>query len=66
MYSSLLFGVWGVFLKHCSVLSTLLTLMTTLLALLTAKMEESRNIGYFGDTYRDYVRGTKMFVPFIF
>jgi protein-S-isoprenylcysteine O-methyltransferase Ste14 len=66
IYSSFLFGAWGVFLKHCSLMSALSALLTTLFAVLAAKREESENASYFGDEYRSYVKRTKMFIPFLF
>jgi protein-S-isoprenylcysteine O-methyltransferase Ste14 len=66
MYSSFLFGAWGVFFKHYSPISALLALLTTIFAVITAKKEERENISYFGDAYRDYMKRTKMFIPFIF
>lgn len=66
LYSSFLFGAWGAFLKHCSLMSALLALLTTLFAVMAAHREESENISYFGDEYRGYMKRTKMFIPFIF
>jgi protein-S-isoprenylcysteine O-methyltransferase Ste14 len=66
IYSSFLFGAWGVFLKHLSLVSALLALLTTLFAVMSAKREESENASYFGDEYRDYMKRTKMFIPFLF
>ncbi len=66
IYSSFLFGAWGVFFKHYSLMSALLALLTTIFALMAAKKEESENIIYFGDEYRDYMKQTKMFIPYIF
>jgi len=66
LYSSLLFGAWGVFLRHISLSSTVLAVLTFLLTTATATIEESENIAYFGDEYRDYMKRTKMFVPFLF
>ena len=66
MYSSFLFGALGVFLKHVSLVSALLTGLTFVFAIITAKIEEAENIRYFGNTYRDYIKRTKMFVPFLF
>jgi protein-S-isoprenylcysteine O-methyltransferase Ste14 len=66
MYSSFLFGAWGVFFKHYSLKSAFLALLTTIFAVITAKKEEYENISYFGDEYRDYMKRTKMFIPFIF
>jgi protein-S-isoprenylcysteine O-methyltransferase Ste14 len=66
MYSSFLFGAWGIFLKHFSLTGAILAILTTSLAILTAMKEESENISYFGDAYRDYMKRTKMFIPFLF
>lgn len=66
MYSSFLFGAWGVFLKHYSWLSFILAGVTTFFAIMTAKSEETENIQYFGDAYKNYMKQTKMFIPFFF
>jgi protein-S-isoprenylcysteine O-methyltransferase Ste14 len=34
--------------------------------IITAKKEEIENIQYFGEKYREYMKHTTMFVPFIF
>lgn len=65
-YSSLLFLGWGIFLKHLSWPAGLLTAAATILLVVTARKEEQENIAYFGDAYRDYMKRTKMFVPFLF
>ena len=65
-YSSLLFLVWGILLKQVSWVGALLAVVTTILLVVTARKEEQENIAYFGETYRAYMRQTKMFVPFIF
>jgi protein-S-isoprenylcysteine O-methyltransferase Ste14 len=44
----------------------LLALASTLLLLATAKAEESENIRYFGPAYSEYMKRTKMFIPFLF
>ncbi|MFH1372187.1 MAG: isoprenylcysteine carboxylmethyltransferase family protein [bacterium] len=66
MYSSGVVGIWGVFLKHPSWLGVCLAVLTVFFFYLTARMEEAENISFFGDTYRDYMKRTKMFVPFLF
>lgn len=66
MYSSLLFLAWGVYFKHTTINTISLTLAATLFLFITAKIEEKENIAYFGDAYRDYMKRTKMFIPFIF
>ena len=65
-YSSLLFLGWGTLLKNVSWLGILLAVITTILLIITAKKEEIENIQYFGKKYQEYMKLTKMFVPFIF
>jgi protein-S-isoprenylcysteine O-methyltransferase Ste14 len=65
-YSSLLFLGWGIFLKNISWTGLLLVGAITVLLVLTAKIEETENIQYFGDAYREYMKHTKMFIPFVF
>jgi protein-S-isoprenylcysteine O-methyltransferase Ste14 len=66
LYSSLLLLTWGVFLKHIDLILLIITVVGTITIFLTAKMEEKENVHYFGDSYRHYLKKTKMFVPFVF
>lgn len=66
MYSSVLYGIWGVFLKRPSVIGICLAILTCVFMTITARMEEIENIRYFGDEYRDYMTQTKMFIPYLF
>jgi protein-S-isoprenylcysteine O-methyltransferase Ste14 len=66
LYSSLLFGVWGVFFKHPSWPGLLLAVITTFFLTMTAKTEETENVRFFGAAYRNYMKQTKMFIPFLF
>jgi protein-S-isoprenylcysteine O-methyltransferase Ste14 len=66
LYSSLLFLAWGVFLKDPSWLAGALTLAATVSLMLTGKAEERECLEYFGSTYREYIRRTRMFIPFLF
>jgi protein-S-isoprenylcysteine O-methyltransferase Ste14 len=65
-YSSLLFLGWGVLLKNVSWIGILLAVLNTVLLTITARIEEREDIQYFGDTYQEYMKQTKMFIPFIF
>lgn len=65
-YSSLLFLGWGAMLKKVSWTSLILALFSTAMLITTARKEERENVVYFGDPYREYMRDTKMFIPFIF
>lgn len=66
MYSSFLFGAWGIFFKQFSAISAFLAILTTIFAYVTARKEEFENKIYFGDEYCDYIKQTKMFIPLIF
>ncbi len=66
LYSSLLLLAWGAYLKHISLFTTPVVLLTTVCLVLTAKMEERENIAYFGESYLEYIKKTRMFIPFIF
>jgi protein-S-isoprenylcysteine O-methyltransferase Ste14 len=66
LYASLLLVGLGAFLKDVSL--TGLALLVALLAFLigTARSEEAENLEHFGAAYMEYMRRTKMFVPFMF
>jgi protein-S-isoprenylcysteine O-methyltransferase Ste14 len=66
LYSSLLFLGWGAFFKHLSWIGVFLALITTISLTLKAKIEEAENINFFGDAYQDYMRQTKIFIPFLY
>jgi protein-S-isoprenylcysteine O-methyltransferase Ste14 len=66
LYCSLLLLAWGAFLKDPSWVGAGLALGATAFLLATARVEEAENLRYFGAAYREYMRRTKMFVPFLF
>ena len=66
IYSSGLFGVCGVFFKHPSWVSISLVAVATFFLTMTAKMEEEENIRFFGTAYQNYMKQTRMFIPFLF
>jgi protein-S-isoprenylcysteine O-methyltransferase Ste14 len=65
MYSSLIFLTWGLFFSHMSWLSGSIAAIACVLLVITAFAEESENIRYFGAPYQKYMKGTKLFVPFL-
>jgi protein-S-isoprenylcysteine O-methyltransferase Ste14 len=65
LYSSLLLVAWGVFFKRPSWVAGGVALAATVFLVATAKVEETENIRYFGDTYRAYMQRSKMFIPFV-
>ena len=64
-YSSLIFLGWGILLKNVNWIGVVLAVVNTILLILTAKKEEIENVQYFGEKYQEYMKHTKMFVPYI-
>lgn len=65
MYSSLIFLSWGFFFKQPSVAGSALAIAASIFMIATARSEERENINYFGEAYREYMKRSRMFVPFI-
>ena len=65
MYSSLLFLGWGAFFKYITPLGLGLVLLVSGFLIATAKVEERENLRFFGTTYAEYMRRTKMFIPWL-
>ncbi len=65
MYSSLLFLAWGAVLKSVTIVTLLLCAASSLALAATAKAEEAENMIRFGQEYRDYMRRTRRFIPFL-
>ena len=65
MYTALICLAWGVFLQRFTWLGLLLVLVSTALLFVTAIREEQECLEHFGDVYRNYMRRTHRFVPFL-
>ena len=65
LYASLLFLTWGIFLKNPAMTLLIVSLFSTIFLDLTARAEEKECIEYFGDAYRDYMKRSKRFIPFV-
>ena len=66
MYSALMFLAWGTYFKDPSWPGTFLAITASILLFKTATADEAECIGYFGEAYREYMRTTRRFVPFLF
>ncbi len=65
MYSSLLLLAWGVFLKDPGPVGALFAIASTLCLIAAAKWDEQECLQVFGAAYRDYMKRTKMLLPYI-
>lgn len=66
MYAALILLAWGAFLKNFNGLNLILVLAATALLFMTALRDEEECLAHFGEPYRDYMRGTRRFIPFLF
>ena len=66
LYSSLILVAWGIFFKEPALLSAALAITVTVFSIATAKIEERENLARFGEAYADYMKSTRMFLPFLF
>jgi len=66
LYSSLLFLAWGIFFKSLTWPGAALTLAATVCLFATALADEAECVRFFGEAYREYMKRSKRFVPFLF
>ena len=65
LYSSLIFLTWGIFLKRPDLHQLLVSFVSTVFLYLTARSDEKECFGYFGNEYLQYMKQSKMFIPFL-
>jgi len=65
LYSSLFLLTWGIFFKSPVLAGAILAILSTLFLTLTAKADEDECIYFFGTPYVEYMKNTKMFIPYI-
>lgn len=66
LFCSLLLLAWGIACKRPGVTSFALAALASVLLYLAARRDEAECIAFFGDAYRQYMRRSRMFVPFLF
>jgi len=66
MYCSVFLLGTGIALKKPEVAQQLLACSNLIAIYFTARIEENEMLIKFGDTYRNYMKQTKMFIPYIF
>ena len=65
LYSSLLFLTWGIFLKNTTGFLLIISLLSSGFLMITAWFDEKECIEFFGEKYREYMKRTKRFIPFV-
>ena len=65
LYASLIVVTWAVYLKHPTIVLFITALISTNFLYITSRFDEKECIRYFGDKYINYMKQTKMFIPFI-
>jgi protein-S-isoprenylcysteine O-methyltransferase Ste14 len=66
IYSTFLLGEMGVFFKNPSFINGALIVVISSFVIATAKVEEAENLQKFGSDYAEYMKTTKMFIPYLF
>lgn len=56
----------GAFCKDPSIPGVILAMATSIFLVATAKVEETENLNRFGVDYADYMKKTRLFIPFLF
>jgi protein-S-isoprenylcysteine O-methyltransferase Ste14 len=66
MYLSLMLAGFGVLAKDYGFTQWLFASVNFIALILTARVEEKEMLIKFGNDYKEYMKNTKMFIPFIF
>ena len=66
LYSSILFLTWGILFKNTTNVLLIVSIISSIFLYITAKIEEKENIEFFGEDYSDYIKRSKMFIPYLF
>jgi protein-S-isoprenylcysteine O-methyltransferase Ste14 len=66
LYSSLLFLTWGTYFKNTNLILFFVALSSSVFLYLTSRIDEKECKEYFGEKYYEYIKRSKMFIPFLF
>ena len=66
LYLSLILVTWGIFFKNINLYLLPVSILSTVFLYITARFDEKECIAYFGHKYKDYIKRTSMFIPYIF
>lgn len=65
LYSSLFLLNWGTFFKRPNLLTIFLSIIATIFLIGTTKADERECTQIFGSDYQEYMKHTKMFIPYL-
>jgi protein-S-isoprenylcysteine O-methyltransferase Ste14 len=65
LYTSLILLGLGIFFKEITVTTLVLAFINILTLIATAKLEEQEMLNKFGNEYANYMKKSKMFIPFV-
>jgi len=65
LYASLLFLAWGIFFKAPTAIDACLVLAASVFLVATARIEEGENLAFFGEAYAEYMKRSRMFIPWV-
>ena len=65
IYGSLIFLTWGIYLKNPDIVLFVTSILSTILLYITSKYDEKECKIYFGIQYEEYIKESKMYIPFI-
>ncbi|MBN1143323.1 MAG: isoprenylcysteine carboxylmethyltransferase family protein [Bacteroidales bacterium] len=66
LYASLIYLTWGIYFKNASFFLFLVAAVSTVFLYITSRYDEKECTRYFGEQYSEYMKRSKMFVPFVF
>jgi protein-S-isoprenylcysteine O-methyltransferase Ste14 len=66
LYTSLILLGMGIFFKQPSLTNGALVILNSAFLYGASKVEEEENVQRFGTAYLEYMKSTKMFIPFLF
>ncbi|MBN1821621.1 MAG: isoprenylcysteine carboxylmethyltransferase family protein, partial [Prolixibacteraceae bacterium] len=66
LYLSLILLTWGIFFKNMDTNLLIISILSTLFLYITARFDEKECLAFFGEEYSNYMKRSKMFIPFIF
>jgi protein-S-isoprenylcysteine O-methyltransferase Ste14 len=65
MYASLFYLNWGIAFKNPTIIILIYAGLVTIFLYITVRVEEREDLAFFGEEYREYMKHTKVFVPWI-